>query len=65
MRKDLTSILQLAKELQLSITIMTNGILWTEPLVEQAAKCVSAIQISIDGFNEEENLEVMLVLKSP
>ena len=58
MRKDLTSILQLAKELQLSITIMTNGILWTEPLVEQAAKCVSAIQISIDGFNEEENAKV-------
>lgn len=58
MRKDLLSILQLAKELQLNATIMTNGTLWTEPLVEQVAKCISAVQISIDGFNEEENAKV-------
>lgn len=58
MRRDLMSILQLAKELQLNTTIMTNGTLWTESLVKQAAKYISAVQISIDGFNEEENAKV-------
>ena len=58
MRRDLIPILQLAKELQLNTTIMTNGILWTELLVKQVAKYISAVQISIDGFNEEENAKV-------
>lgn len=58
MRKDFMSILQLGKELQLNIDIMTNGTLWTEPLVKQAAQYISSVQISIDGFNEEENAKV-------
>lgn len=58
MRKDLMSILQLTKKLQLNTTIMTNGTLWTESLVKEAAKYISAVQISIDGFNEKENAKV-------
>lgn len=58
MRKDLMSILQLTKELQLSTTIMTNGTLWTKSSIEEASKYISSVQISIDGFNEEENAKV-------
>lgn len=58
MREDLIPILQYTKELGLDTTVMTNGTLWTEAQIKQASGLISAVQISIDGFNEEGNAKV-------
>lgn len=48
-------ILQHAHNLDLYVQVLTNGILWTEDLIEIASNYIDEIQISIDGFNEEVN----------
>lgn len=55
MRPDLFPIIKHANELQLKVQLMTNGTLWTDELISKIAPLVSNVQISIDGYSEEEN----------
>lgn len=57
-RKDLYSIVKCAFDEKLKINILSNGTLWSNELIEQIAPLVTKIQISIDGYNEEENAKV-------
>ena len=57
-RKDLPEILSYAKELSFETKLLTNGTLWTPETVAAAAKLISAVQISVDGYSEEENAKV-------
>lgn len=55
MRTDLFPIIKYANELKLEVQLMTNGTLWTDELISKIAPLVSNVQISIDGYSEEEN----------
>lgn len=54
-RKDIIPIIKYASEIGLSVNLYTNGVLFTKSLIEQIAPFVNKIQVSIDGFSEEEN----------
>ena len=57
-RKDLLEILAFAKELSFETKLLTNGTLWDTESIEVASKLISAIQISVDGYSEEENAKI-------
>lgn len=42
----------------LQIQILTNGTLWNEKLIDEISPMVKRIQISIDGYSEEENAKI-------
>lgn len=58
LRKDLQLIVQTASDAGLLIQLLTNGTLWTRSKIEQIAPYVKQVQISIDGYNDEENAKV-------
>lgn len=58
LRSDLFEIVKYGSELGLIITILTNGTLWTDDLIKKISEFVYCVQISIDGYNEEENSKV-------
>lgn len=58
LRKDLLEILKHSKDIGLSNTILTNGILWDNDLIENSFKYIDEIQISIDGYDEKSNSEI-------
>lgn len=58
MRSDLFEIVKYAYDLGLEIQLMTNGVLWTDSLIERISPFVSNVQISIDGYSEEENMRI-------
>lgn len=51
-------LVEYAHHLGLVTLIYTNGILWTESLIKRLAPCISSVQVSIDGYNEETNAVV-------
>ena len=55
LRKDLCGIIRFAKEIGLKVNVYTNGVLWTKSMIEEVTPFLDKVQISIDGFNEEEN----------
>lgn len=55
MRNDLIEIVKCAKKHNLNTSILTNGTLWTERMIEQVVHHVDRIQISVDGYSEETN----------
>lgn len=57
-RKDFKRIVDHAYNLGLDIDILTNGLLLTEKLINEIGPKVRKLQISIDGYNEEENAKV-------
>lgn len=57
-RKDFVLILQHAHSLGLSIRVLTNGVLWTELMIQSAAPLIDSVQVSIDGFSEESNARI-------
>lgn len=57
-RSDFSEIVKYASSLNLSINIMSNGVLWTQELINELAPCIASIQISIDGYNEETNAPI-------
>ncbi len=58
MRDDLVEIIDSTYNLNFKIKILSNGTLWNDKLIEKVASKISEIQISIDGYSEEENAKV-------
>ncbi|MCI6663612.1 MAG: radical SAM protein [Spirochaetia bacterium] len=58
MRPDIIQIVQEASRLEYKIKLMTNGTLWTPELIATVAPLVDSVQISIDGYDEEENARI-------
>lgn len=52
---DLIEIVNCAFNKRISVRLLTNGVLWNEQMVDSLAEKISSVQISIDGFSEEEN----------
>ena len=57
-RKDLIDICKFAKSINLPIEILTNGFAWSDYMIDSIAPSLYRIQISIDGFNEDENKKI-------
>lgn len=47
-----------AKELGMYVQVLSNGTCWTNEMLEEAAKYIDDIQISVDGFNEQINAQI-------
>ena len=47
-----------AHEIGLQVTVLTNGILWSEEYVAELHGCIDEIQISIDGYDKESYFRV-------
>ena len=58
LRKDLIDIVKCASDLKMNTTLLTNGVLWGKNKIFETSKYIKQIQISIDGFSEEENCKV-------
>lgn len=58
MNPDFEDIVQYASSIGLSVTILSNGVLWTDKLIDSLYGHVSQIQISLDGINEQTNASV-------
>lgn len=54
----LIKIVESAFNLGVSVRLLTNGVLWTEEMVNELAGKIASVQISIDGFSEEENSRI-------
>lgn len=58
LRDDLIEIVKYGHSIGLSIELLTNGTLWTDELIDTITDYVSLVQISIDGYSEEENAKI-------
>ena len=58
MKKSFLDIVKFAHNLELSVTVLTNGLLWSCKMIEDIAPYVSEVQISIDGVDESSNAVV-------
>lgn len=58
MRPDFSVIVKTCKSNGLKVEVLTNGTLWTKELIEEVASSIDKIQISIDGYCEDENAKV-------
>lgn len=57
-RTDLPEIVLYAHKLGMKVDILTNGTLWTQEMINSLAPYLNRVQISIDGYSEEENAKV-------
>lgn len=58
MNPDFEDIVKYASSIGLSVTLLSNGVLWTDKLIDNLYGYVSHIQISLDGINEQTNASV-------
>lgn len=58
MNPDFEDIVKYASSIGLSVTILSNGVLWTDKLIDRLYGYVNQIQISLDGINEQTNASV-------
>ena len=58
MRRDFSDIINDTYELGYKIEILTNGTLWTEKMINELSTKISEVQISVDGYCEEENSRI-------
>ena len=58
MNPDFEDIVKYASSIGLSVTILSNGVLWTDKLIDSLYGYVNQIQISLDGINEQTNASV-------
>lgn len=58
MRIDFDEIIKYSAQLGLSVTILSNGILWTEDKIKSLAPYIKEVQISVDGVDEQSNAMV-------
>lgn len=52
-RPDFLTIIEVAKKLDLTVCVLTNGVLWSQQFIRKAAKYIDEVQVSIDGFDAE------------
>lgn len=55
MHKGFSEILKHTHLLGLKATVLSNGLLWTEQLIDELVSCIDEIQFSIDGVDEKTN----------
>lgn len=55
MFKDFSKIITHSYDLGLKTTILSNGLLWSDKLIEELAPFIDEIQFSLDGVDEETN----------
>ena len=58
MNPDFEDIVKYASSIGLSVIILSNGVLWTDKLINSLYGYVNQIQISLDGINEQTNASV-------
>lgn len=58
LKKGWLDIIKENHKLKLQQTLLTNGTLWTKNDIEQSAKYIDEVQISLDGINEYTNAPV-------
>ena len=58
MNKGFEEIVRFAHSLGLKVTVLTNGLLWTDRMIQNLAPYISEVQISIDGVDEESNAAI-------
>ena len=51
-------IVEFASQQGLKVTVLTNGLLWTDALIERMYGHIDQIQVSLDGVNEQSNAAV-------
>lgn len=52
------TVLEAAKQKNFQTTVLTNGILWTDELIDQLSPLMAEVQISIDGVDDASNAKV-------
>lgn len=57
-REDFDRILKYTHEIGLKTLVLTNGVSWSEEMVDDLHKYIDEIQISIDGYSEETNASI-------
>lgn len=55
LNKNFDKIIEFTHEIGLTVTVLTNGTLWTKERVERLSKFIDEVQISIDGVDEPSN----------
>ena len=58
LRRDFASIVRQAFAAGLKVTILTNGILWDEQMINVLSPYISEVQISLDGVDEKTNAQI-------
>lgn len=58
LRQDLLKIIDYSYRIGIKNEILTNGTLWTEPMIEKISPMLTRVQISIDGYSEETNAPI-------
>ena len=58
MHPHLYDIIFYSHEVGLNNEILSNGTMWTDEMIEKVSPLIQRIQISIDGYSEEENAKV-------
>lgn len=56
--KGFDKLIQHAHSIGLLVTVLTNGILWTDELIENLSPCIDEVQISIDGYDTDSYFAV-------
>lgn len=58
MNPNFEEIVKFASSQGLSVTVLSNGILWNKEKIQSLSKCIDEVQISIDGVDETTNAVV-------
>ena len=58
LRPDLFEITKYGSNIGLHMELLTNSTIWTTETIKQIAPYITVVQISIDGYDEEENAKV-------
>lgn len=58
MNLDFKAIIEAAHNNNLQITVLTNGILWTNELIDSLSPLITEVQVSIDGVDDVSNAKV-------
>lgn len=58
MNHSFEDIVKHASRIGLKVTVLTNGILWTDDIIDRLYGHIDQIQISLDGVNEQSNAMV-------
>lgn len=58
MNPDFQTIIEASYKRGIQSTVLTNGILWTDMLIDQLSPLMAEVQISIDGADDESNAKV-------
>ena len=58
MNQDFEEIVEFAHNIGLEVTVLSNGVLWTDDMIHRMVPYITEVQFSIDGVNEQDNAKV-------